>query len=115
VLGFSGGADQSAVLQNEGDTVTLNLTNANLAVTQVVTVRTATFTNTKTTLVLDIDFSATGGSLTQTGSGVQTIEATLSNAALDYRTDVDYDVNFVFSGGALRTLETTDCSGILTR
>jgi hypothetical protein len=115
VLGFSGGPDQAATLQNEGDTVTLNSTNANLAVTQVVTVTDATFTNTKTTLVLNIEFTATGGALTQSGTGTQTIEATLSNGALDYRTDVSYDINFIFSGGALRTLETTDCTGILTR
>lgn len=114
VLGFSGGADQTAVLQNEGDSVTLNSTNASFAVTQVVTVSSATFTNTKTKMVLNIDFTATGGTLTQTGTGTQTIEATLSNGALDYRTDVDYDVNFVFSGGALQTLETTECTGILT-
>jgi hypothetical protein len=114
VLGFSGGADQSAVLQNKGDTATLNSTNAGFAVTQVVTVTDATFTNTKTTLTLNIDFTATGGTLTQSGTGTQTIEATLSNGALDYRTNVDYDVNFTFSGGALRTLESTECTGTLT-
>ena len=115
VLGFSGGPDQSAVLQNKGDTVTLNSTNSSFAVTQVVTVTDARFTNTKTTLVLNIDYTSTGGALTQTGTGTQTIEATFSNGAVNFRMDVEYDISFQFSGGSVATVETTESTGTLTQ
>jgi hypothetical protein len=115
VISFSGATDQTAVLQNVGDSVTLNFSDPSGPITEVVSVTEATFTETSTRLVVNIEYSSTSGQLTRTGTGTQTIEAKLENGAVTYSAVVNYNVNLVVGTLNLATTETTNCSGTLAK
>lgn len=115
VISFSGATDQVAAVSDVGDTVTLNFSDSTGPVTEVVTVTDATITETSTSLTLRIEYSSTSGQLTRTGTGTQTIEATLAGSALTYSAEVDYEIDLVAGAINLPTTETTTCTGSLTK
>lgn len=115
VISFSGATDQTAAVSDVGDTATLNFSDGTGPITEVVSVTDATFTETSTSLTLSIEYSSTSGQLTRSGTGTQTIEATLSNGALSYSAEVDYEIDLVAGALNLPTTENTTCTGSLAK
>ncbi|MBI5863596.1 MAG: hypothetical protein HZB38_03625 [Planctomycetes bacterium] len=115
ILGFSGDEEQTAALNAVGDTATLTSSSSGLAITRMVTVTSVSYTDTRSRIVLSIEYSGVGGNLSQTGTGTQTIDATLVNGAVQYNAEVNYAIQFVASGISLDTTETTICTGTLSK
>jgi len=115
VLGFTGGPDQDAAISQVGDSATLNSTSGNLAITQIVTVTQARYTSTSADITLSIEYSATGGALSQNGTATQTIAIRVSGANLTYSANVNYSVTQLAGTITLDTGEVTDCNGVLSK
>ncbi len=113
VLGFSNAPTQTTGINEVGETETLTSQSGTLTITRVLTVRSATYTANTARVIIDIDYEATGGALTQTGTGVLTVFAEIANGALDVTLDVDYDITQSADTLSFDTTETLACDGAL--
>lgn len=113
VLGFSNAPTQTTGINEVGETETLTSQSGTLAITRVLTVRSATYTATTARVIIDIDYEASGGALTQTGTGVLTVFAEIADGVLDVTLDVDYDITQAADTLSFDTTETLACEGAL--
>jgi hypothetical protein len=113
VISFGSGTDPVVTVRTSGETETVTVN----AATYVVTVRSATYTSTSARVTLDIVYSTTSGNATTNATGVQTIEATVNGATLNYNADVAYDATLANASAGLSfdVDETTDCTGNLAK
>jgi len=115
VWGFTNAPDQSATISAVGESQTFNFTAADRDTTITVTITEATYTGSSARVVMSLQYSATGGALTQQGTGTVTITATVSGDALTFNAVADYDVTQTAGSISFESGETTECAGPLTR
>ena len=115
ILGFAGAPDQVAQISAIGENASQNAANGALVVDQTATVTSTSITSTEATFGISIDYAATGGVLSQDGTGTQTITATVSGDTLTYEANADYSVQQTTGPIELDTGEEIRCSGTLSR
>ncbi len=115
IWGFAGAETQTVEIARTGETATVTFTSGNLEITLVVTVTEASYSASQAHVVLDVQYSATGGSLTQQGTATVTIDATAAGDVLTVTITADYDVTQTAGPVTLETGETIVCTGTLAR
>lgn len=115
ILNYADGADLAATISRTGDTATVTSDAGVVATTLGVEVTSAGFSSTRIEMAISIDYSGTSNTLTQSGTGTQSLTATLAGDSLSLTLNVDYDVTQTVGSINLLTNETTDCTGTLTR
>ncbi len=115
ILGFTGAPDQVAALNAVGESATQDSANGSLTVNQTATITSRTATGTRIEIGISIDYQATGGVLSQEGSGTQTIVAEVSGGVLTYTAEADYSVEQSSGPINLDTGEMIRCTGTLSR
>lgn len=115
ILGFTGAPDQVAALDAVGESATQDSANGSLTVNQTATITATSFTSSRVEIGISIDYGATGGNLTQTGTATQTIIAEVSGDTLTYSSEADYSVQQSTGPIDLNTGETIRCEGTLSR
>ncbi len=115
IWGFAGAETQTVDIARTGETATVTFTSGNLEITLHVTVTEASYSANQAHVVLSIDYSATGGALTQQGTATVTMDATASGDALAVSITAEYDVTQTAGAVTLETGETIVCTGTLAR
>jgi hypothetical protein len=115
VWGFSNAPDQTATISAVGESQTFNFTAADRDTTVIVTITEATYAGSSARVVMSLQYSATGGALTQQGTGTMTITATVSGDAMTFSATADYDVTQTAGTLSFETGNTIACTGTLTR
>jgi hypothetical protein len=115
ILGFLEAPNQEASIAQVGASATQTAAAGVLLVTQEVTVSSASFGDTIVQIGFQIDYSASGGALAQSGTGTQSFTATVNGEALDIAISTGYQVNQRSGVVNLDTGEQIMCSGTLQR
>lgn len=115
ILGFSDAPDADTTAVEVNDQQTLTGTTSSVSVTNVVRVSSADYQSDSADIAYSMTYSASGGNLTQAGTGTQTVTLTLVNGSLNVQIETVYDVTQTVSGLQLTSSETTICTGNLTR
>ncbi|RMF81266.1 MAG: hypothetical protein D6744_07360, partial [Planctomycetota bacterium] len=115
ILNYSDGQDAMAQISRDGDSATVTAAASVVTTTLEVEVTSASFTSSTIELRIAIDYSASGDTLTQSGTGTQTLTAILSGDAIEMTLSASYDVTQTLGTIEIETTETTDCTGTLTR
>ncbi|MCA9243620.1 MAG: hypothetical protein KDA32_06685, partial [Phycisphaerales bacterium] len=113
VFGFSGSPDVFAPIIQVGESTTETTSSNNLDVTMEITIREALYSADAFRLVFDVDYDGQGGSLTQKGTGVLTVNGLIANGTLRYTAEMDYLVDLTAGGLKFKTGESRVCEGAL--
>ncbi len=117
IWGFTQAFDQTTTKSGVGESETFEF-GANFptrVVTLVVTIAEASYSESGATVVMDLQYTATSGSLTQEGTGTMTIQAAVEGDSLTFSGVAQYDVTQTAGTIVLETGETISCTGTLTR
>lgn len=117
IWGFSRAFDQTATISSVGQSETFNF-EANFPyrdITLVATITEATYSESGATIVIELQYSATSGNLTQEGTGTMTIQATVDGDSLTFSGVAEYAVTQTAGDISLETTETIACTGTLTK
>jgi hypothetical protein len=115
VFGFSGQPDLTTGIQDVGESETLTSSNGTFDITHTLTVRSATYASSSVRVIIDIDYSATGGNATNTGTGVLTFDASVSEDVLTTSITLEYEVTQATGTLVFDTGESHDCTAELDR
>lgn len=116
VLNYAGAPDRPLTSVQRGNTQTLTATLGSKQITLDVTVREATYQRRQMHAVLDINYRSTSGNLTETGTGVQTIDCALdASDNLTVSSGVHYEIRLSAGGIIFNTIEETSLTGTLNR
>lgn len=116
VFGFSGNPDITADVSANGSSDTVASSTATLTtISQTITVTAIDVKATGFTMSLKVDYTASGGALTQTGTGTLVISVERSGDTLTYTADSDIHVTQTAGDIELDTSERITCTGTLTK
>lgn len=115
IWGFVGADTQTVTISLVGQSTTVDFTSNSRDISLVVTVTEATYSGGSARVVLDVQYSSTGGALVQDGDATVTINASASGNQLTFSATAVYAVTQTAGSISFETGDTIECTGTLTK